>query len=569
MGSNSIANSLLLSDMKKYIKFITLFFVFTLTALSQSEKVEINNSVYDFLNRLYIKGIIKNYSNTLLPLSRRKIVDYLQILNKQPEKLNEMELKKLQDINTEFEYDLFMTDSNKIELFGKGNFLNNFEKVFSEKEKYLYSYTDSLNTFFADAIFETKSIIAGGDVFDNKNSSLLRWGGRARGTINKHLGYYILATNGQVIGDKDLALTDPALTNNYKIHEGKSTNFDFTEGYISYDADFYSLQLGREKVSVGNGYKEKMIISPVNAMDFVKFEVNFGKINYTFMHNWILSKETMLYDNLTGDKAQFDSKYLATHRLGLSLLESNLELGFSEMIIYSNRPVEIAYMTPLIFYKSVEHSLQDRDNALITFDASVRPINKLKLYGTFIIDELDFSKIGTNWWGNLFSYQVGAFVAEPLNIENFDFCCEYIKILPYTFSHRFIENNYTNYNSFIGANMNPNSDKLWLNGKYYLDNRLNFQLGLGFERHGKNITDQDGNVIRNVGGDINLGHRSIDSENSKFLDGNKENTFSVETGVKYEIFNEFYLELSYLHYSKEDVIKTKQNMINFTISINY
>ena len=555
--------------MKKYFIVISLFLFCFISAYSQSEKVELNNSVYEFLNRLSVKGIIQNFFNASLPLSRNKITEYIKFLESNVTKLNETEIKKLNDLKSEFEYDLNFSESNKAELFKDGSFFNNLSEVFSDKEKFVYAYTDSISTFFANALFESKSIFSNGDVYNNKNASLLRWGIRARGSFNKHLGYYALATNGQVLGNKELALTDPTLTNNYKIHESNSSNFDFTEGYITYDGGNYSLQLGREKISMGTGYKEKMLISPLNAMDFVKLEANLGIVNYTFIHNWLLSKENVIIDNLTGGKNVFDSKYLVIHRLGLSLLKSDLELGFSEMIVYSNRPFEIAYMTPLIFYKSVEHSLQDRDNALLSIDAAVRIVPGVKLYGTFVIDELNFSKIGTNWWGNLFSYQIGGFVSEPFKIENFDFCVEYLKILPYTFSHRFIENNYTNYNSFIGPGMNPNSDKIWLNGKYYLNNRLNFQLGFSVTRHGKNITDKTGNVIKNVGGDINLGHRSIDSEESEFLDGTMEKSFSFEAGANYEVFNDFYLQLNYSYYSLKDAVSSKQNVVNFIISINY
>jgi hypothetical protein len=42
-------------------------------------------------------------------------------------------------------------------------------------------------------------------------------------------------------------------------------------------------------------------------------------------------------------------------------------------MIYS-RTLDLAYLSPLSFLKSLEHSLHDRDNAGMGFTAVVRPI---------------------------------------------------------------------------------------------------------------------------------------------------------------------------------------------------
>lgn len=553
--------------MKKFFLFI--FLTVSFYNHSYTQNVEINNNVYNFLNRLYVKGVIQNYSNAILPISRDKVAEYLSYLDNNSFKLNKVEKKMLDDFKREFEFDLKSTTDHKKELFEKGNFLENLVDLFSDKERYLYTYIDTNFSFFSNALFESKTLMSYGDLYDKKNSSLLRWGAKMRGTINDNIGFYFFVTNGQYLGDKNLALTDITLKNNYKIHEQKSKNFDFTEGYLSYYSKPFMIQLGREKISFGQGYNEKMIISPVNALDFLKLDFSYGIINYSFIHSWLIPK---INDNVTiqfDNERTFSSKYLTSHRLGISLLNNNLELGFSEMVIYSNRPPEIAYLTPLIFFKSVEHSLQDRDNSLISFDAAARVIPKIKLYGTFIIDDIDFSKIGTKWWGNLFSYQVGSFISEPLNFENFDFNIEYLKILPYTFSHRFIENNYTNYNSYIGSNIEPNSDKLSLLIKYYLTYRANIQLGFNYLRHGRNLYDEKGFLVKNVGGDINCGHRAIDSEESIFLDGNIEKIFTSSISFYYEPFNDIFIFFEYNYNLKNEDVKIKQNTINLIFNIKY
>jgi hypothetical protein len=542
--------------------------LFAVSAYSQSEKVEINNPIYGFLDRLYIKGVIKKYPSMSYPLSRGQITKIIEHLDTVRDKLNGLENATLDDLLIEFEYDLYKTDSNRSELFGSGNFFKNFVGLFSDDEKFLYVYHDDANNLFVKSLLEFQTIVSDGD--DPKGSaSLFQWGVNARGTMWKNLGYGFSVTNGQVIGDMDIALEQDFLVNNYKIHEEGAKNFDFTEGYISYDNGNYALQAGRQKVIFGNGYDEFFGISPTNAMDFIKFEISFGPFNYTFMHNWLLSKESFVSQDQFLDIRVITQKYLALHRFGVSLFNDNLDLGFSEMIIYSERSPEIAYMTPFIFYKSVEHSLQDRDNAIIMFDATTRLFNRLKLYGTFVIDELDFAKLNTNWWGNMFAYQAGFYLLEPIPLDDLDVYVEYTKILPYTFSHRTPYNNYTHYNSFIGANMHPNSDKIKFALLYGVSSNISLELGAAYSRHGLNIYDEDGDVIRNVGGDIDLGHRNTASDMVKFLDGDVEEILSFDGNITYEIFNNVFLELNYSHNNTISLERQKQHEINFVISINY
>ena len=553
----------------KKILYVSVSLLITVSVYPQSERVEVTNPIYDFLDRLYIKGVIKKYSSMSYPLSRGEITKIINHLDTVRYQLNDLENGTLDDLLVEFEYDLYKTGYNRAELFGRGKFFSNLSALCSSKERFLYVYHDNVNTFFSNALVNFKGIYGDGDDYTG-SASLAQWGFKARGTMWRHLGYGFSATNGQVIGSKDIALNEDYLVNNYKIHETDAKNFDFTEGYLSYDDDgSYSLQIGRQKVIFGNGYDEVLGISSVNAMDFIKFETSFGPFSYTFMHNWLLAKERFIYPDEFREQRVIPPKYLALHRFGISLFNYSLDIGFSEMVVYSNRPAEIAYMTPLIFYKSVEHSLQDRDNAIIQFDASARLFKRLKLYGTFVIDDIDFAKLNTNYWGNMFAYQAGFYLLEPIPFENFDIYAEYTKILPYTFTHRIPDNNYTNYNSYIGAAMEPNSDKVRFAVTYGVNSNLSFEFGANYSRHGNNIYCEWGNVLRNVGGNINLGHRLGDSETVKFLDGDVEKALSFDANMNYEIFNTIFLELNYSYNTAKFLETNQQHEFNFIIYINY
>src|SRR5258705_7257228 len=71
---------------------LTSFIVHPATrALSQVENVPVNNQVYEFLNRMGVRGVLPLYSNAMLPLSRRDVADFLTVVSAKKEELDRAE----------------------------------------------------------------------------------------------------------------------------------------------------------------------------------------------------------------------------------------------------------------------------------------------------------------------------------------------------------------------------------------------------------------------------------------------------------------------------------------------
>src|SRR5207247_233200 len=130
-----------------------------------------------------------------------------------------------------------------------------------------------------------------------------------------------------------------------------------------------------------------------------------------------------------------------------------------------------------------------------------------------------FSRMGTGWWGNEFGWQGGGYAAEVGGIQNLDLLIEYTRIEPYVYSNRVANNNYTHNNLSLGHHLNPNSDEWFVQFGYRPMKALRSWLSYTGARHGENIHDANGVLMRNVGGSVMEGHRSVDSETAIFLDG--------------------------------------------------
>lgn len=520
-------------------KVILTLLIFSSEIFSQIENVPISHRVYSFLKRMEVRGIIKNFDDASLPISRSEIANFLVDIYAQRDKLTENEQGYLELLMVEFENELKKESFFETSILTDGIKLK--EGLLSDKAKYLYAYRDSNVNFFADLLFNLDTRLS-------KSSSvvLAEIGGRLRGTYDGKLGFYLQSTDGQSFGDKELALEDIRLRQNYKFNEKGSVNFDFTDAYIKYQIKYLSFQLGRESITQGYGFSGKLFISQTSpSFDFLKIRFKYKGVSYDFVHSWLLGTKFIILDPVAGNMTVINSKYLATHRLNFNFWD-RFNFGVWEGAIYTKRFPELAYLNPINFYKSAEHSLQDRDNTLLGFDFKSNIFKNFQIYGTVLIDDINFPTLGTGWYGNQLGYQFGFYFANL--IRDVDFIFEYTRIEPYVYSHRFNENNYTHNGFLLGHKIGPNSDDFFIKIIYLLSKRATLTVFIERTRHGKNpIVGSD---TINVGGDFNLGHRQFDSKKIKFLDGIVENNFKFGFDLLWEVKKDILLVLGVGKYEK-------------------
>ncbi len=521
--------------------------------LSQAENVPANHSVYPFFKRMELKGIIERYHDAVLPISRREVAQFLQTIKAKQSELTEVERAELDDFFVEFEYDLSGTTNNAHSLFGSSEttFTETVEKFFSEKEKYLYTYTDSNLSLFMDGLFTLDVRRSTGNTLGGKNAEFVQFGGRIRGTIYDHLGYYLQATNAQFWGERAVLQRDNAINQAYTLGVYDAQNFDFVEGYARYDAGIFSVQAGRERVLWGNGYGDKLILSEnPRVFDFIRADAQYKSFKYTFLHGWLLGKRTMLQFTLPSDPTyQFDEpvvadKYFASHRFEFSFPKL-FDIGFQEVAIYSNRSPDLAYLNPVTLIESAQRSREERDNILWAFDIQTHFLNSIELQATVFFDDLNFPKWGTNDVQNKNAFQVGLMAVDPFTIRNSTFAIEYTHIEPYTFSHnRSRDNDYGSGGRILGHHIGPNADSWYFRLDYLFTHRLKTSCAFEVQRNGENIYN-GGLLVQNVGGDFLQPHRDTDLNQKEFLGGNYIRTYNGSLLVTYEIANELFLDFRY------------------------
>ncbi len=498
------------------------------TLSAQAEHVEITHPVYQFLNRMQLRGAAADYSRAMLPLERKRVTEFVREIGESGVALSDAERSLLvryedefvaEDEGTQDAYSVFQSPAADFPA-----------EIFSKNEKYLYRWRseDGAHRFNMEFLgsLEYRTL---SDDDGASNVTLASIGGRFRGTMGGVVGFGLMATNGMASGDRALALNDASLRRNFNFADLDKDFFDFAEAYVTASWDWGAVSLGREKRLVGNGISNQLLLSTnTQPFDAIGFSAQAGGVRFLFLHGFLLSEKQWIEQS----HPYFDSKYVAMHRVEADIA-SAVRLGVYEAVVYSQREVDPAYLNPINFYKSAEHAGGDRDNPMLGFDLATLFIPGSQLYGSWLIDDVDFARWGDSWWGNKFIWQGG--LLNSSLIPNTDLTLEYTRIEPYVYSHRLAGNQYTHNGDALGLELPPNSDEMYLGLRHWLNADLWAQLEVHRRRHGRNEVDDEGNVVVNHGGDI---YESLlyerDSDIAPFLDGPRDESTILSLTVRWE-----------------------------------
>ncbi len=548
-------------------KFVLFFVICHLSIVicveAQVENVPVGNPVYSFLKRMELKGVIENYRDAILPLSRNQISIFLQQTIEKQSTLTETERLKLEEFFVEFQFDISQSFDKSYSLIDTNGVHWIEGERFNEAEKYLYSYNDSTINLFVDGLLTFDARRSEGDALGNQHAEFFQFGGRVRGAIYDKLGYYLQVTNAQFWGSRDVLKRDRQISQAYTLGITDAQNFDFVEGYARYQSGIVSAQVGRERLLWGNGYGDKMILSDnVRLYDFIRADVEYKSFKYVFFHSWLMGRKGIndYYIPINGrinlsfevQEPQVTDKYFGAHRFEFTF-SPKLTLGFQEMVIYSNRSVDLAYLNPVTFIESAQRSREERDNVLWSFDAKTHFIKNIELQASIVFDDINFPKWGTSSVQNKFAFQIGAMIVDPFSFENTSLAVEYTRAEPYIFSHnRSRDNDYGSLGRILSHHIGPNSDSWFFKFDYQPMYRLSTSLRFEFQREGENVFDANGSLVQNVGGDYLIPHRSSDPQELEFLAGNRVNTNVGQVFVTYELVNEIFLDARYQFIKRKD-----------------
>jgi len=539
--------------------FLLIFYQFS---FSQNEIITVYHPIYNFLLKANVENLSHTYDHFTIPLTRKKIQTLIS------------EIDSFKTVNVFFNEQLlfyknfFSTPVNEIKsLIGdKSGSVNDF--ISSKKENYLYRFNNDLYSLTVNPLITYKFLCSDlTGTFDNTN--LVTYGGSIKFNYSSWLTTYLEAWNGFNTGNREIALTDKRVNQSYSFNKTKLNFFDGTQGYIQLDYDIFSFTLGRLYLKLGISELNRSLISDVSpAFDFIKFSVGSDKVNYTFIHGWLIQQpEVKLIDSIIGDIKYKNAKYIALSRLAVKPFD-DLRLGVAQAIIYGSRPFEATYLNPFLLWESAQRSLNDLDNSFLSFDARYKLVKGIEIYASIIFDDINFKFFSESWntMGNRLMWQTGFIYSSPLNLYPITIYVDYSQIRPYTFSHPGVGEalTYTNNGNPLGVDAEPNSKIFTARIDYDFSPSLKLKILYQKNLHGSDIYDENGKLIQIVGGSYFHSTNFYSNPVAKMLDGILEKTNKLQLNLSYYYsynisFDFFY---QYKIYQKEKIEK-KSNLFWF------
>lgn len=382
--------------------------------------------IYDFLDELCTDGII-SIQTAVRPYSRAQVAQYL-IEAAGRDSL----LTRRQRENVTFYLNEFALERDTM----RERFVQ-----YTDHQTYNLSLCDPQFSYMTrNHLFKMQlRPILGMDVIASKKGAILKrwWGAELQMDIAHHLSIWgslrDVSWNGKVGLSSKYYANDAAKMDGARLTKGPFLNnlsgvqykeaeyggdFSDSKGGISLYSWWGSLSVQRENIQWGDAYHASNILSAHNpAVPMVSIQLTPVRwFQFDYFHAWLISNvvDSTRYYEQEGTKRQYrpHNKFMAANMFTFLPIKY-ISFSFGNSIVYAENNVQAAYFIPFAFYKSLDHLLtkgtsMENQNSQAFFSMTIRPVDHLKLYGSFYIDEFKLERLKpSNPQHNPISYLVG------------------------------------------------------------------------------------------------------------------------------------------------------------------
>ncbi len=492
-------------------------------------------NIYAFLDELANEGIIE-LNAVSQPYSRKYILSKLEKAAITDRQLNKRQQKELSYYLTDYGFDKYEgKDSPVLEKAELNIFSKTSNFATAVKPMGLF-YKDSFLTLAARPIW-------GFNLLRKQEKDVRHfWGGASfYATLGKHVGVYASLRDNSM----NEILSQPSYFNqreggNYKVGVGGRPGGDYSEmrGGITFSWKWGSLGLIKDQLQWGSHYHTPAILSghyPSPGM--VKLTLSPAKwIDFTYFHGWLVSEvidSSRSYLTVRGDyRGIYRSKFMAANLASIKPYDG-IVLSFGNSIIYSDLDFQAAYFIPVMFYKSIDHTIHhgvDNQNSQMYADLSIRLIPHVHLFSTLYIDEFSFTRIGDPERHNFYAVKAGMGITNwPL--DNLHLHGEYVKSMPLTYKHRIPSLTFATNQYNLGYFMRDNSQT------YYVD--LLYKPLRGLQMKASYLLAKHGNEYEYTF------DAEYELDELPFMEDITWKNETLELGIQYEFTTNSYLNVKY------------------------
>ncbi len=486
------------STMKPFFTVILLVIITGLSpAAGQSTYEHISNqNIYNLLDELASEKII-TLNAAIKPYTRAYIYSKLKDANDFVETQNFASLRIKNEIKYYLDYYRFGNEPNTLP---EKTLLNAFPK-----SRHSATSLNHLGFYYSDSVFQfALRPILGLEYYSNASGSYQHtYGGlELFASATKYLSFYASLRDNTV---SDILMKPGYFSDEQAgIYKGSITGAaDFSEmrGGIILSWPFLELGFVKEHLNWGTSYHDAIIQGGhTPSMPMIKLHIRPAKwFDFNYFHAWLVSDvvdSTLSYILPDGKhRDTFKNKFMASNMFTITPVRG-LNFSFGNSIIYSDQNVNIAYLIPIFFYKSVDHTLTsykiNNQNSQMFFDISTRLIKHTHLFFTLFVDEFSSRRISDPDVHNFYSYKLGGRISNwPLS--NVSVTGEYFRSVPIVYKHVIPTTTYETSSYNMGPMLRDNSEETYLALEWRPLSRFYSRYAFSKARHGNEYQYLDGN----------------------------------------------------------------------------
>jgi len=530
--------------------FFVILFSFINARSQEVYKHILYRDIYEFLDELAASKIIV-INSAVKPYARIFIAECLREAATRRDELNKRQQGEL---------DFYLKDYNK-ELIADKNFKRRYD---------LFYYKDSLFSL-------TLNPILGVQYFHNDSGNFYhRWNGaEAYGYIGKNFGMYASLRDNH----ESVRLSDPSYLNqNFGAeYKGDKEGGDYSEmrGGITYSWKWGSVGAVKDHFTWGDNEHGSNIFSG-RTPSFAHLRLHIKPVrwlDFNYIHGWLVSNvvdsSKLYYSNGSLNRIVFRPKYVAANLATITFVKG-FDFSLGNSIVYSDQNVHLAYLIPVFFYKSVDHTLsstsadESGQNAQMFFNISSRNIKHVHLYVSAFIDEISFSNaFDEEEQSNFISAKGGVKVSNLLN-KNIFAVAEYTRTNPITYRHYVTTTTFASNDYGLGNYLGDNSQEIYFALGFKPLPRLSSQLSYTKAQKGVEYFYD--------------GHPGADGKGLPFIEQVYWEWESVGFEVQYQLVNDVYSSINITQSNSDGIKKDiytmphlagKQTTISFSVNIGF
>jgi hypothetical protein len=464
--------------MKTILKiFIFLLLIFSCELRAQTAYQHISDeNIYSFIDDMASLQLIQ-VNTSVKPYSRARIAQWLNQVDMQKEQLSRSQQARLKNFMAEYALESGNLKTGKATLFKKD----------STYSVHMLPPEITWRDPFFRAVMRP---VYGIRYFSNSKGSFYQSYGGLEG-----IAYMGKSWSGYASLRDNHNSSEPLSLPSYFTQEPggafkNGTDFSEMRGGITTTWKWGTFGLVKDNVKWGDSYNGSNILSGrTPSFTMLKLHLNPVKwLEFDYFHGWLVSMvidSAQSYMTSNGYRAVYRSKYIASNLFTFKPFKS-LNLSIGNSIVYSDVPVQPAYLIPFFFYKSVDHTINrdiENQNSSVFINLSSRQIKHLHLYTSVFIDEFSIERISDPERTNFVSYKGGAAVTGwPL--KDLFFASEFTRTTPITYKHRIPATTFESNRFNLGHYMKDNSQDFYFVARYSPWSTLQLKASYLYAVHG-------------------------------------------------------------------------------------